>query len=245
VTYRILDLFCGAGGSAMGYRRAGFEVSGVDNVPQPRYPFEFNCLDALTMLRDAIATNLFERARIDAIHASPPCQAYSVTKSLVKTQDQEQVYPKLIGPVRELCKQIGVPYVIENVVGARADMQDPIQMCGSSVGRFTFWKEREVYLQRHRLFECSFPVEQLPCAHVKGGYRAVTVAGHGRMGIDGRNDVFAGAGYEELKRDVMGIDWMNRNELGEAIPPAYTEHVGKYLIKHLDSTSNHERLEAA
>ena len=139
---RLLDLFCGAGGCSVGYYRAGFEVVGVDIVPQPNYPFEFYQADALGFD--------FDPGWFHAVHASPPCQAYSSLRGFTTTE-----YPQLIEYVRELLIQTGLPYVIENVVGA--PLINPIRLCGSSFG-LKVW--------RHRLFETSFQIPLLPpCSH--------------------------------------------------------------------------------
>ena len=243
MTYRILDLFCGAGGAGEGYRRAGFEVVGVDIAPQPRYPFEFAQADAVDFLsvfarrrgpsRASIGVN-GQWLTIDAIHASPPCQDYSATKHM---RGGRTNYPRLIEPVRVLLNCIGLPYVIENVELARPEMRDPVKLCGSMFDLTAPWRGETVYLQRHRLFETSFPVPQPECDH-SIGVRAVTVAGHGRPDLDNaRGEYFAGKGYAALTREVMDIDWMNRDELNESIPPAYTEYVGRQLMAYL-STSN-------
>lgn len=209
---RLLDLFCCAGGAAMGYHRAGFEVVGVDCNPQPRYPFEFHQADALTFPLDGF----------DVIHASPPCQDYSVTASLHDTD-----YPRLIEPIRERLISAGVPYVIENVEGARRDLHNPVRLCGSSFG---------LGVRRHRLFECSWPVMfPPPCAHHlqpapidvtgTGGPSNREPGGNGGIHRKPRNLAHA--------REVMGIDWMTRPELSEAVPPAFTEWLGLSLLHHM------------
>lgn len=201
---RLLDLFCGAGGAAVGYHRAGFEVVGVDNRPQPRYPFEFHQADATT----------FDLEGFDAIHASPPCQGYSRA-----TRHLSGSYPLLIESVRRRLEATGAPFVIENVAGA--PLRDPLILCGTGFGLGAEGFEH----RRHRLFECSFPAmatpcwHRLPCAPLFGHN-----AGRDFMRLHGR-----GFGIE-AKREAFGIDWMNREELAEAIPPAFTEHIGGYLI---------------
>jgi DNA (cytosine-5)-methyltransferase 1 len=137
---RLLDLFCGAGGCAMGYFQAGFEVVGVDIAAQPNYPFEFHQADALT----------FPLEGFDAIHASPPCQGYSVANNIHDRDD----HPLLIAEVRNLLRATDLPYVIENVEGARREMHCPVTICGLALG---------LNVRRHRLFECSFPVMVPPC----------------------------------------------------------------------------------
>src|SRR5262249_42856191 len=124
---RLLDLFCGAGGAAMGYHRAGFEVVGVDIKPQPNYPFQFVCADALAVLRGEADIDIGRPERIDAIHASPPCQAYSVLKHLSSGD-----HPDLVAETRTLLQSTGLLYVIENVPGA--PLRDPVTICGSSLG---------------------------------------------------------------------------------------------------------------
>jgi DNA (cytosine-5)-methyltransferase 1 len=140
---RILDLFCGAGGAGMGYHRAGFDVVGVDLAPQPHYPFEFSQSDALAWLDYPLTLGL----RFDAIHASPPCQAYSAM-SACRPGLADQ-YPDLVAPTRELLEATGLPYVIENV--PRAPLRDPVTLCGHMFG---------LPLYRHRLFEANFPIDQ-------------------------------------------------------------------------------------
>lgn len=149
---RILELMCGAGGSAEGYARAGFEVVGVDIAPQPRFPFRFVQMDVFEFLH-----RFDVRRHFDVIHASPPCQGYSSTQSL-----HTAIYPKLIKRTRRHLDAIGLPYVIENVEGARGAMHDPIRLCGSSFG---------LRVRRHRLFECSFPLTSPPPAYTLGRTR--------------------------------------------------------------------------
>jgi DNA (cytosine-5)-methyltransferase 1 len=224
----LLDLFSGAGGAATGYHRAGFDVIGVDCEPMPRYPFAFVQTDALAVLHGVLDYGLNLHRPFDAIHASPPCQAYSTTASLHTNE-----YPRLIEETRELLQATGLPYVIENVAGARADMRDPITLCGSSFG---------LGVRRHRLFEChGFEVGLVPPCNHGEQPEPVDVTGTGSSRIGARTD---GAGGNSRKprnlahaREVMGIDYMTRQELSEAIPPAYTEFIGAQLIDHVRSAA--------
>jgi DNA (cytosine-5)-methyltransferase 1 len=201
---RLLDLFCGAGGASAGYHRAGFEVTGVDINPQKNYPFHFNHGDALKFLEEY-------GVYFDAVHASPPCQRHSAMSHC--RPGLADAYPDLIEPVRERLIELGRPWVIENVPGS--PLKDPITLCGQMFGQ-------ELY--RHRLFETSFDI---PEPHHPEHVMPASKAGHWRpgtvMSISGHIAPIAKA------REVMGIDWCNREELAEAIPPSYTEYVGKYL----------------
>jgi DNA (cytosine-5)-methyltransferase 1 len=202
---RLLDLFCGAGGAAMGYHRAGFEVVGVDVRPQPHYPFEFHQADALTYSLDGF----------DVVHASPPCQRWSALNN--GTWGNARGHADLIGPVRERLIGLGVPYVIENVPGA--PLRDPVLLCGSMFGLRI---DGVGYLRRHRLFESNVPVAGGTCLHVG---QALGVYGHGRGGgpLKGRSLAAADA------RTIMEIYWATRDGVAQAIPPAYTEHIGKSI----------------
>lgn len=203
----LLDLFCGAGGAAAGYHRAGFDVVGVDLAPQPRYPFAFLQADALAYLRLC-------GAGFDAVHASPPCQRYSALKHLAGEGHQD-----LVGAVREALLAAGRPYVIENVPGA--PLRDPVLLCG------TMFQTLRVY--RHRLFETSFPLPQPDHPpHVARFPRA----GRG-AGPDGWISVAGHVGNVAAARAAMGIDWMSRDELAEAVPPPYTEYIGRQLRRCL------------
>lgn len=215
---RLLDLFCGAGGAAMGYHRAGFEVVGVDIDLQPNYPFGFIQKDALEMLEDGpYFRNVWD---FDAIHASPPCQAFSDLKSMPNAKRHDD----LLTPTRELLEATGLPWVIENVEGA--PMRNPVMLCGSGFGLGA----EGARLQRHRLFETNFPLMSPGCSHGQSARVIGVYGGHGR---DRRRNVKTQDFSITARREAMGIDWMTEKELSQAIPPAYTEHIGGYLMAHL------------
>lgn len=210
---RLLDLFCGAGGAGMGYYQAGFEVVGVDINPQPHYPFEFHQADALELLLDGF----------DVIHASPPCQAYS--KASQQWRKAGKIYPDLIEPTRKLLKASGKPYIIENVLSA--PLINPIVLNGA----FFNLKVRRV-----RAFECNFKMPYIvlpkdaPAPFRRGrpireGIDAITPVGH-----------FSNVKYAQKE---MGIDWMGQKELAQAIPPAYTEYIGKQLMRIITRHTPH------
>lgn len=244
---RLLDLFCGAGGAARGYQMAGFHVTGVDIKAQPRYAGDvFIQGDALEYCRE-------HGHEFDAIHASPPCQAFTALKAMWNSRE----HPDLLTPTRELLREIGRPYVIENVPGAPMDTY--VMLCGSM---FLLGCE-DAELRRHRHFE-TWPISPLtpPCNHywkqrvigVYGGhdrdrrrvrpatggvygdgngrdYRrapVVTVTGHaGGASVRDGTQQFSTA----ERAEAMGIDWMTGYELSQAIPPAYTEYLGKQLMQ--------------
>lgn len=214
----LLDAFCGAGGAGAGYKRAGFEVIGVDLKPQPRYPFEFHQADALEVLLELAEEGEVFGHSIAAVHASPPCQAYSALR--VTRPDLE--HPELVEPTRRLLQASGLPYVIENVPGA--PLAAAVVLCGSMFGLGSGKRQ----LRRHRLFECSFPVMSPPCHHVG---QAIGVYGGGDSAFSRAASKRRGGyqGSKAEKAEAMGIDWMTREELNQAIPPAYTEHLGFYL----------------
>ena len=197
----------------MGYHRAGFDVTGVDIAPQPRYPFAFIQADALEYVRE-------HGHEYDVIHASPPCQAYSATLPIRGNE-----HPDLVAPVRALLMATGRPFIIENVPGA--PLENPLTLCGTMFG---------LRVIRHRLFEIHpepiwFPPE--PCCHngkatsasnrtpgktngFATGHSYITVVGNSYLIADGRA--------------AMGIDWMTRRGLSQAIPPAYTEWIGRQIL---------------
>ena len=205
---RIVDLFCGAGGCAVGYHRAGFDVVGVDHVAQPHYPFEFHQADALT----------FPLEGFDAIHASPPCQAFTKFAKL----RPEKVHPDLLTPIRQRLLAQSAPWVIENVPGA--PMRADVVLCGSMFG---------LGVDRDRWFELSWPWFALTPPHIHDG-DAVCVVGHG--GGSGK-----GTKVKRWRKAegaaAMGIDWMTRDELTQAIPPAYCEFIGARLMAALQQES--------
>lgn len=189
----------------MGYHRAGFtEIVGVDIKPQPRYPFTFHQADAMT----------FPLEGFDVIHASPPCERYSqLTPNAFRRNHDD-----LIDAIRERLILCGVPYVIENVPSAKRRLRHPFMLCGSMFG---------LGVQRHRFFECSSPTNQLVqnCAHLKA---PCLISGTHRRTWEPRYE------YTVAQcREASGIDWMIRTELDKAIPPAYTEFIGKQLLDSL------------
>jgi len=213
-TPRILDLFCGAGGCGAGYVAAGFGVVGVDLSPQPNYPWEFHRQDALEVLADRDYC-----AGFDAIHASPPCQAYTTMNNRWGSSS-----PPLIAETRHLLEMVGLPYVIENVAGARADLRDPLRLTGEMFG---------LRVHRPRLFETNWPTMGMPAPP----RQADPVAVYGRE--DGRRLWTRVDGSElrgatlETAAPAMGIDWMEWDELREAVPPAYTEFIGRQLMQYV------------
>jgi DNA (cytosine-5)-methyltransferase 1 len=223
---RLLDLFCGAGGAAMGYHRAGFEVIGVDIVPQPNYPFEFYQRDALHVLAfgAGIKYVVLDALRYEvpgdfaAIHASPPCPAYSLVSGF---QGVASDHPDLVGPTREALALVPLPSVIENVPGA--PLRRDVVLCGEAFG---------LRVHRHRIFETrEFLVMQAPHQrHRLRGGRTNCETGPGiARWITGNY-----ADHDDAS-DAMGIDWMTRRELANAIPPAYTEYIGGYLLAEVNA----------
>jgi len=228
---KLLDLFCCAGGAGMGYHRAGFDVVGVDLEPQPNYPFEFHQGDALAILRRLLnneALRFYGHEELlglddfDAIHASPPCQGYT---ALAAVHGNE--WPKLVEPVRELLDATGLPYIIENVQGSpvRRDMT----LCGEMFG---------LEVIRHRYFELGGWTGTAPAHKPHRG----RVAGmrHGQWFTGPYFAVYGeggGKGSVAEWQRAMGIDWTDvRREIAEAIPPAYTQHIGEQLLAHIATT---------
>lgn len=208
---KLLDLFCGAGGAAMGYHRAGFDVTGVDIAPQKNYPFSFVQADALEYLAG-------HGHEFDAIHASPPCQRYS--QSALSQRNRGKEYPDLIPVTRRGLEDAGRPWVIENV--PRSPLRPDFKLCGCHFG---------LELRRARWFEASWQPLVLMPPHFHP-HPVVSVVGHGtptwvrkRLGF---NPTIA------HYREAMGIDWMTRGELSQAIPPAYTEFIGAQLLRFLE-----------
>lgn len=221
---KLLDLFSGAGGAGMGYHLAGFEVVGIDEKAMPRYPFEFQRGDALAALADAGFM-----AQFAAVHASPPCKTQTSLKAFSGRQ-----HLNLIPQTRELLDATGLPYVIENVPGAH--LHDPVILCGSMF---------DLGVRRHREFELGrWKSEQPACRHAEqdaaspmyqvkryhSGKPVITPSPV--IGVYGRGQGL-GKGEVEMWKRAMGINWMIRDELSQAIPPAYTAHLGRQLLAHL------------
>lgn len=207
---RLLDLFSGAGGAAVGYHRAGFDIVGVDINPQPRYPFEFHQADALTFPLDGY----------DAIHASPPCPAYSAI-----TPDRS-THPDLYVATRERLEATGLPWVIENVIGA--PYRSGVVLCGSMFG---------LRVRRHRNFESNVSMLVPSCNHRAQG-PVLGVYGDGGPGKSTRPS--GGGGTKADRRqfgELMGMPWATPREIVQAIPPVYCEYVGAQLLAHLETSA--------
>lgn len=214
----LLDLFCGAGGCAKGYQQSGFYVVGVDIKPQPRYcGDEFEQADALEYL-DTV--NL---SRFSALHGSPLCQGF--TQMLNWNEQIKNQYTNYIPALRERFQAAKLPYVIENVEGARAHLINPMMLCGNMFG---------LRVYRHRLFEVSPDVMVLHHPHVKHRVKAA------RSSRIAQPDEFwcpvGNFGQKDDAQRAMGIDWMKTTgskdrEIAQAIPPAYTRYIGYFLMQ--------------
>jgi len=204
----LLDLFCGAGGATHGYQRAGFRVVGIDHEPQPNY-----CGDAF-LQDDAMDIEL---DGFDAIHASPPCQAFTDYQRNGKVGE----YPDLVDQTRQRLAGTGKPYVIENVRGA--PLVHPTRYCGSSF---------RLDVRRHRFFESNVALVAPPCDHKWQTPRFPSASNRTNL----RSTVEVGVWRipVETQREAMDIDWMTIPELSQAIPPAYTHHIGRQLLEHVE-----------
>jgi hypothetical protein len=214
VTLRVLDLFCGAGGVTKGWQLAGCHVTGVDIEPQPNY-----CGDVFIQA-DALRYVEQHGWRFDVIVASPPCQRFSRLRNLSRQQEQSaRQRPNLVAPTRELLRAVGRPYVIENVVGA--PLVDPILLCGSMFG---------LGVIRHRLFEGSLPLvapKYHRCADAKNHPNWSGV--YGKSGDRGWMTATGSTDISDWQL-AMGIDWMTRQELTQAIPPAYSLFIARQVL---------------
>lgn len=211
---RVLDLFCKAGGSAMGMRRAwpNAEIVGVDIEPQPNYPFTFVQSDAMWYLTSSGAVHDF-----DFIWASPPCQAYTNQGKM-----SGKLHPLLIVPTRDELRRTGKPFVIENVIGA--PLINPTILCGSMF---------DLGVRRHRKFESNFGlIAPTDCDH-KGREIRAYYGSWGREAFrakkSGNKDTLRGT-LDRAPED-MGIDWMTWKELTQAIPPAYSQYIAEQFSK--------------
>lgn len=216
----LLDLYCGQGGAAVGYARAGWDVVGVDWQPQARYPFQFHRGDALEFLAE-------HGDRFDAVHASPPCHGYSIATAGLSDRDER--YERSIPEVRAALRELGKPYVIENVEGA--PLLEPILLCGTMFGLGAVDDDgTTLELRRHRLFESNVPLSHPgPCRHGSVGEAVGGVYGGGAS----RRSSGLRGGYtpaKHVRAELMDVRWMSQRGLSQAIPPAYTEHVGGQLL---------------
>jgi DNA (cytosine-5)-methyltransferase 1 len=223
MTMKALDLFCGQGGAAKGYADAGWDVEGVDEKQQPRYPYRFHKGDAAT----------WSLSGFRLVHASPPCEDHSITMGFgLADRGTGWLLPHTILRLRTWAAATGGLYVVENVESraVREHMgPEAFRLCGSAFGLGAHdSKGNYRILRRHRLFLTNFPVEVPPCAcegKLVGG-----VFGHGEQGVNGgRGYGFAAA----AAREALRVPWMSRDGAAECIPPAYTEHIGKAALARL------------
>lgn len=206
----------------MGYHRAGFDVIGMDISAQPNYPFAYHLGDSLEWLAEGYAGDF------DAIHASPPCQAYTA----YRRNGNVGAYPDLIGLTRDLLDTIGLPYVIENVTGS--PLRDPVMVCGTMF-------DPPMEIQRHRLFETNWPLAppMWPCRHIlngKGRYpggRSKERTGSNRGLCRRTIEIGTWDIPLDVQQQAMGMDWSTLEELSEAIPPAYMEFIGHKLMQYI------------
>lgn len=216
-----LDLFCGAGGATKGLQRAGFRVVGVDIKPQPRYCGEvFIQANAME----------FDVSGFDFVWASPPCQHYCAMKTMLNRRE----HPDLIAQVRIALESSGIPFVIENVFGA--PLNEPVMLCGSffNLGAGGF------QLRRHRYFESNLPLRVTArCRHARRtvgvyGAKARDIAEEKRHYSKPKSDRGVPVGVvlsQSVGFEAMGINWMNIGEAAEAIPPAYSEFIGRQIAE--------------
>lgn len=240
----LLDLCCCQGGASRGYVDAGFRVVGVDVARQRRYPFPFLQADVLDVLDRLLAG---ERLRFDhplsppvdlaledfaAIHASPPCQAYSITR-----HGHSKPYPRLIEPIRDRLQRSGKPWVMENVKGA--PLLEPATLCWTMFhepGSVLDDDDTPLQMFRHRLFEVGGFDLQPPrdCRHVSGMQVAGSYGGARRDKVEART--IRHGGYvpsAAVQQQLLGIDWTTQRGMHESIPPVYAEHVGRQLLASL------------
>jgi DNA (cytosine-5)-methyltransferase 1 len=226
---RLLDLFSGAGGCSVGYHRAGFDVIGIDIAPHPDYPYVLvvdDAVAAFTCLLNGGRLGPYYLHDFDVVHASPPCPRFS---SITPAHTRD-THPDLLTPTRELLRLWGGAYVIENVPGAPLD--HPALYCGKAMGL--------PHLRRHRLFESNVFLMTPGCLCDNGPAYGV-YGDHGEKTPRQHPDGFKRWGKArdaEHAREIMGIDWMTRwDDLADAIPPAYTQHIGEQLLHALEVAS--------
>lgn len=233
---KLLDLFCCAGGCSEGYRRAGFYPYGIDHKQQPHYPFQFIEMDALEAMSRLISgealtftdsrglnEQTLDLSDFSAIHASPDCQGYSVSKSMKGTKGAEKIIPE----VRQLLKKTGKLFVIENVLGS--PLINPIELSGMSFG---------LKIIRRRLFELNgFDIILIPSPRQVKNYRDEGYLPY-HHGTSVKRGHLPNIWTKPRLQEAMGIDWMNIKEMTQAIPPLYIEFIGKHLMKAILSEAN-------
>jgi DNA (cytosine-5)-methyltransferase 1 len=219
---KLLDLFCGAGGASVGYHKAGFEVTGIDLKHGKRYPFTYIKGNVKEYLNDEFLKDF------DVIHASPPCQTHSITQNLRKAQGKQTKKIDMLDEVRDALIKSKKPYIIENVPGA--PLINPIRICGSSFN---------LKVRRHRYFESNINLTGSICDHETQGkpigiYGQLNDTPKGKRRSTGEI-IIGGSTAKDITeaRFAMNINWMIWGELVEAIPPAYTEYIGKQVIMNL------------
>lgn len=225
----LLDLFCCEGGAARGYQQAGFHVVGVDMEPRfaKRYAGdEFICANVIDFMEQGMPG-----VSPDAIHASPPCQRYSITNAARKKE-----YPDLVGSTRDLLQRSGLPYVIENVVGA--PLVDPVTLCWSmfrEAGSVLDDDGTPLRMERHRLFEASWDLEAPgECCHDRSVQVAGSYGGARRDKWEAKH--VRKGGYvpsAEVQSRLLEIDWMTQHGMHQSIPPMYSEWVGRSMMRHM------------
>jgi DNA (cytosine-5)-methyltransferase 1 len=230
---RLLDAFCGEGGAGRGYADAGFDVFGVDNDPKrlELYPFESHCGDAVQFIAE-------HGHEFDVIHGSPTCTGYS--QGTVALPDRLSRYDRLIAATREAMQMTGAVYVLENVYGARRELDHPIMLCGRQFGlTATDTDGTALTLDRHRLFESSEFLLAPP--HPKHDRRQVAGAyGGARRDKDSaRNDRHGGyvPASLDVLRELLGTPWMSEKGCFLSIPPIYARFVGEQLLSALEKAA--------
>jgi len=225
---RMLDLFCCEGGAGVGYAAAGFDVVGVDLEPRfaKRYPLEFIAADAIEYVKE-------HGHEFDAIHASPPCQRYSITNA-----SRRHDYPDLIGPTRDALIASGKPWVIENVVGA--PLVDATTLCWSmfnEAGSVIDDDGAPLRMERHRLFESSIVLAAPErCSHPRDVQVAGSYGGARRDKVEART--IRKGGYvpsADVQRQLLGIGWMTQHGMHQSIPPVYSEWIGALLLQYIEA----------
>lgn len=238
----ILDLFCNAGGAALGYSQAGFRVVGVDLHRQRNYPFPMRQGDAINLLARLVAGENVNFTHPDGsvewlglsdfagVHASPPCQG------LTQMNNDKSRHTNLIPDTVALLEVCGIPWILENVEGAEPFMPGATTLCGTMFGLGT--SQPRAWLKRHRLFIASFPIfapeacnhlEGVPCVGVYGGHARIRSAKHGGRGT---KDAWPN-GHRAAMSEAMGMTHATCGEMSEAIPPAYTAWLGSLLMKEI------------